>query len=219
MSGGFGSGRAQQAQGPANLWSGYSQTQYQQPRGQIPFQAPPNMLAGPSYGGGIAGGLPPHLQGGGFYHQGGGFGGGRPSWPGFGYGGMPGRYGQFGTPGIGMSAWGNPYSGFSGGYAPFGPGSYSSPGAMPYGGGSGMYGGGTYNYNLGAQRMAAIPYQQMARSRFSMPYRPVEPPQQGQPQFGGMVGRTVNQAMNNPMNPASGCYYDSSQDEYICPGR
>ena len=199
MSGGFGSGRAQPAQGPGNLWTGQSYTPWQQPRGQMPFM-----------GGGFGGG--------GFYHQGGGFGGGRPSWPGFGYGGMPGRYGQFGTPGLGMGAWGNPYSGFSGGYAPFGPGSYSSPGAMPYGGGSGMYGGGTYNYNLGAQQMAGIPWQHMARSRFSMPYQYVQPPTQRPPAGGGLAG-AAGQTMGNPMNPASGCYYDSSQDDYICPGR
>lgn len=204
MSGGFGSGRAQptQGQGPGNLWTGQSYTPWQQPRGQMPFM-----------GGGFGGG--------GFYHQGGGFGGGRPSWPGFGYGGMPGRYGGgMGGPGMGMSAWGNPFSGFSGGYNPYGPGSYSSPGAMGYGGGSGMFGGG--NYNMMAHQMAAVPYQQMARSRFSMPYRYANPAAEQAtanlprlPGFGTQqTGRPVN-----PMNPASGCFYDSSQDDYICPGQ
>lgn len=77
-----------------------------------------------------------------------GFGGPRfNAWPGQGYGGLPGRYqswgqyapGQsFGTPG---GYFGGSGFGASGMDNPYGPGSYSSPGAMPYGGGSGMQNG------------------------------------------------------------------------------
>ncbi len=69
------------------------------------------------------------------------------AWPGQGYGGLPGRHqswgqyapGQsFGTPG---GYFGGSGFGASGMDNPYGPGSYSSPGAMPYGGGSGMQNG------------------------------------------------------------------------------
>lgn len=68
----------------------------------------------------------------------------RGSWPGQGYGGMPGRFqpqpmyapGQaFGSPG---GVFGGSRFGASGMDNPYGPGSYSSPGAMPYGGGAGQ---------------------------------------------------------------------------------
>lgn len=64
------------------------------------------------------------------------------SWPGFGYGGMPGRYQSTGreAPGYGGYFGGSGF-GYSGMPNPYGPGSYSSPGAMPFGGGSGMRGG------------------------------------------------------------------------------
>ncbi len=66
------------------------------------------------------------------------------AWPGFGIGGMPGRYqaqsmygpGQsFGMPG---GYFGGSRFGYSGMDNPYGPGSYSSPGAMPYGQGAGQ---------------------------------------------------------------------------------
>ena len=176
----------QQGQGPTNLWSGYGQTQYQQPRGQM---------------------MQPGFMGGGGYQ----------AWPGYGYGGMPGRYGGM-TGYQSYGTWGMPFGGYSGGYNPYGPGSYSAPGAMPFGGGSGMYGGGSYN--MMANQMAGIPYMQMARSRFSQPYQYVQPPTQQPPPGGGLSG-LAGQGMQtgNPMNPASGCYYDSSQDDFICPGR
>jgi len=152
MSGGGMNRYSQQQTGPGNLWTGQTNTQIMQPRGQTAAWGMPGSGGIAGYGG---------YQG---YQQG---------WPGAGYGGMPNRYGGgMGAPGYGMGAWGNPFSGFSGGYNPYGPGSYSAPGAMPYGGGSGMYGGGSYN--MMANQMAGIPYQQMARSRFSMPYQPVD---------------------------------------------
>ena len=182
MGGGFGQSR-QQSTGPTNLWSGYSQTPYQQPRGQItPGGFGTGQMMQPGFMGGSG-----YMSG---YQQG---------WPGAGYGGMPQRYGgRMGMPGMGMSAWGSPFSGFSGGYNPYGPGSFSSPGAMPYGGGSGMFGRG--GYNMMANQMAAIPYQQMARSRFSQPYQHVmsdfERRQLEQPQAGGMIGNVLNAAYN-----------------------
>lgn len=71
-------------------------------------------------------------------------GGGRPSWPGFGYGGMPGRYGTPSGAGAGGymgGGYGGMYGG--GGYGMSG-GGFSRPwmgqgGAMPYGGGSGYW--------------------------------------------------------------------------------
>jgi hypothetical protein len=69
------------------------------------------------------------------------------AWPGFGYGGMPGRYqGGYGGSMGGMGNYGFGGGGFGyGGYSPwgYGPGSYSpwGAGSMGYGGGSGMYGG------------------------------------------------------------------------------
>ncbi len=68
----------------------------------------------------------------------------RNAWPGWGYGGMPGRYQAqpLYAPGQGFPSgyFGGSAFGYSGGDNPYGPGSYSSPGSMPFGGGSGMTG-------------------------------------------------------------------------------
>ena len=64
------------------------------------------------------------------------------AWPGQGYGGLPGRHQAWGlyAPGQGSPGgyFGGSGFGASGPDNPYGPGSYSSPGAMPFGGGSGM---------------------------------------------------------------------------------
>ena len=67
--------------------------------------------------------------------------GGGGTWPGFGRGGMPGRFNN--STGMGYGGFGQPGGMFAGpgggGQQPYGPGSYSSSGAMPYGGGSSMH--------------------------------------------------------------------------------
>ena len=141
-------------------------------RGQTgPFQF--GGAGGPfQYGAGQGPGNRPGISGytgiGPFQNQGGGalWGGpqtslGRGAWPGFGQGGMPG-YGMGGAY-SGFPSYGGAYGG--GGYgqmgSPFfaGPGSYGSPGSMPYGGGSGMYGSGFWDRFQNQQNFLQQPWQ------------------------------------------------------------
>ena len=100
---------------------------------------------------------------------------GMPSTPGFGMGGMPGRFGNpsgQGFGGYGGGGYGGMFGGGGfgfGGYprgSHYGPGSYSSPGSMPYGGGSGMTSAMPVQPNpmLGGNLAGDIQHIQMPRS-------------------------------------------------------